>query len=548
MGRITEAGLTVALATSMDRRVIEAQLERVLGSRHFAGTTRMKRFLGHVVNEALEGRSDALKGYALGIDVFDRPDDFDPTIDTIVRVQANKLRSRLDLYYGQEGRGDPVRIHIPKGSYAPVFEIAFDPARSAPDAPPDDDGDPRASLAVMPFDNLSGDPDQEYLADGLTEEIISAIARFREVRVMSRHVTYRFRGRSRDPREVGVDLGVRFLVEGSVRHWEDNLRVTAQLIDVATGEQVLSDAHDRDLSAQSLFEIQEDVAARIAAEIAEPHGFVHRTGTERGTGGTAALDAYRCRLLATAYWREPTVAHHARVRDLLERAVHIDPDYAGAWGMLAIVYGDEVRGGFNIRADPPPLQRALAAAERSVALDPLNATGLHALFLTRYHLGDFEGYADAAGQALRANPNYPDMLADLAVCRVLRGEPETGRALNERAIALSPDPPGWYHAGACLLHFVAGEYDAALSSARRIGSGMWNGSELFELMCLGHLGQTDETGPLLTRLNREMPDLPGYLDRLFAVWQVPGPLAEQVRTGLQLAGARPETASLPPAE
>ncbi len=524
------------VSSAIDPRAIEEQLNRIVASPHFADTTRMKRFLTHLVSEALSGRSDRLKGYALGIDVFDKPEDFDPTIDTIVRVQANKMRSRLDLYYAQEGREDPVRIRIPKGSYAPVFEIAFDPDRKADTDLPVASGG-RVSVAVMPFDNLSGDPAQEYLADGFTEEVISAIARFREVGVLSRHVTFRYRGRARDPREVGDALNVQYLVEGSVRHWDDKLRVTAQLINAMTGEQVSADTYDRDLSAESLFEVQDDIAARIATEIAEPHGVIHRTGALHRQAQTHTLDAYQCRLLATEYWREPTAERHAEVRDLLERAVEIDPNYAGAWGMLAIIYGDEVRGGFNFRKSPPPFDRALAAAQRSVALDPFNATGQHALFLTHFHRGEFEGFEDAAAKALRANPNYPDMLADLAVCFALRGDQTQAEALVAKAIELSPDPPGWYHASMFLLQFMAEDYEAALMSARRIGDGMWNGSEIFELMCLGHLGDVSGVEEALERLKSNVDDVNRFAQTLFEIWHVQDELADQVLEGLRRAGA-----------
>ncbi|MEL7259453.1 MAG: hypothetical protein AAFN80_16720, partial [Pseudomonadota bacterium] len=256
--------MSPAITSSIEPSVVAEQLKRVLASPHFSDTTRMKRFLSHLVNEALAGRADELKGYALGLDVFDKPDDFDPGLDTIVRVQANKLRTRLDLYYSQEGRGDPVRIHVPKGSYAPVFEIAFDPEASVATTRTQAKRDKRTSLAVMPFDNLSGDQSQEYLASGLTEELIAAIARFREVSVLSRHVTFRYSDRARDPRDVGQELGVSYLVEGSVRHWDGNLRVVAQLVDAGTGEQIFAETYDRDLSAETLFAVQEDVAARIA--------------------------------------------------------------------------------------------------------------------------------------------------------------------------------------------------------------------------------------------------------------------------------------------
>ncbi|MEO0917858.1 MAG: hypothetical protein AAFY31_12890, partial [Pseudomonadota bacterium] len=214
--------------------------------------------------------------------------------------------------------------------------------------------------------------------------------------------------------------------------------------------------------------------------------------------------------------------------------------YAGAWGMLAIVYGDEVRGGFNVRSDPPAMVRALEAAERSVKLDPFNATGQHALFLTRFHLGEFEGYRDAADKALKANPNYADMLADLSVCEGLRGDVQQGLALNARAIELCPDPPGWYHAGTCLLHFRLEDYDTALAAARRIGNGMWNGSEALVLMCLGHLVETEDSSDiaeLVARFHGKVPHPDEYIGSLLGTWQVPEDLAKRIEAGLKAVGA-----------
>ncbi|MEL7257378.1 MAG: hypothetical protein AAFN80_05965, partial [Pseudomonadota bacterium] len=282
------------------------------------------------------------------------------------------------------------------------------------------------------------------------------------------------------------------------------------------------------------------ISVAMRAEISDPHGVIHRTGTMQRKAETQAFDAYHCRLLATEYWRHPTAEQHAHVRNLLERAVQIDPDYAGAWGMLSIVYGDEVRGGFNLRQDPPPLARALEAAEKSVKLDPLNATGQHALFLTRYHLGMFEGYRDAAQKALKANPNYPDMLADMAACEALQGDLEEGFELNARAIELCPDPPGWYHAGTCLLHFRSRAFDAALASARQIGNGMWNGSEALVLMCLGQderNAETEETRELVSRFHEKVPDPSGYIQSLMEIWQVPDDFAADIQKGLRATGA-----------
>lgn len=527
----------MTVTAPIERGIVEQQLDRILASSQFSETTRLARFLEHVVRQTLDGNQAALKGYTIGLDVFDKPEDFDPSIDTIVRVQAGKLRSRLDLFYADEGRDDPVRIIIPKGSYSAVFELALDPDLNTEAAPvrSDHGAGGQASVAVMPFDNLSGDPDQEFLADGFTEEIIDALSRFRELRVISRHSTFRYKNRPFDPRELAEDLGVRFLLEGSVRRWNDQLRITARLVQAASGEQLASDAYDREMSAQSLFDIQQEIAAQIAAEIGEPFGIIHRVGSRR-RAETQALDAYECRLLASEYWRAPTAADHERVVKLLERAVAIDPGYAGAWAMLGIVYGDEVRAGFNLRSGSPALDRALETAQRAVDLDPSNATGYYALFLTRFHRGEFDLFEAAGQKALRLNPNYPDMLADLGTCTAFMGGWDKGLLLLERALDLSPNPPGWYRVVLILNHYRLDNFQAALGEVRQMGDSLWERKGLLELMILGQLGAEADARRLREKIQADLPYYTGFIKQSFDVWHLPNDLQGKMLEGWQKAG------------
>ncbi|GAA0786772.1 hypothetical protein E1180_15790 [Roseibium denhamense] len=511
-----------------DRKMIESHLARIVQSSKFADTTRLKRFLKHIVTEALEGRSESLKGYALGVDVFDKPSDFDPGTDTIVRVQASKLRARLEAYYAQEGSRDPVRIKLPKGQYVPIFEIAereLGPASLA------QRGDARVSVAVMPFENLSEDPSLQNLALAFSVDILTALSRFRELRVLSRHVTWRYIDARPEPKALRADLGVGYLVEGTYRRTETAVRVTVHLVCTRTGDAVLSESFDRDLSAQSHFEIQDDVAGRTAAKIAAPHGMIHRVGSWCCTE-TDNLDAYEARLLATEYWRAPSPEAHARIQSMLERALELDPDYAGAWGTLAIIYLDTLRHGYT-KEESPTLDRALAAAQRAVDLDASNATGLHALFLIHHIRGNLSAFEEAARRAVEANPNYPDMLADLSICHGFAGDVAAARAAITRAFDLCPNPPGWFHAATLLVEFIEERYDLALEATRKIGDALWTGPELYEAICLSLLGRLDEADECLKQYIEAYGDPMVFLEGTFEIFGKPAYLQERILTALE---------------
>ncbi len=225
---------------------IRDQVERILASTDFARAARMKRFLQFVVEQNLEGRADELKEYTLALEVFDRGDSFDTATNSLVRVEAGRLRRTLKQYYLTHGIEDPVVIEIPTGSYAPVFRSAArgDAGRIEGDL---DSGDSlkiaggalalpdKPSIAVLPFENMSDDPGQEYFADGIAEDVITALSRFRSLFVIARNSSFSYKGTSPHIRMVARELGVRYVVEGSVRKAGNRVRITAQLIDATSG-------------------------------------------------------------------------------------------------------------------------------------------------------------------------------------------------------------------------------------------------------------------------------------------------------------------------
>ena len=254
---------------------------------------------------------------------------------------------------------DETRVFVKDEAFAVFF---LDGLRKAglfdePEAPS------RPVIAVLPFTNMSGDPEQEYFADGITEDIITQLSRFQELGVIARNSTFQYKGQASDVRKVGSDLNASHIVEGSIRRSSDRIRVTVQLIDASDGNHLWSETYDRDLSAADVFAIQDDITARVATTIGDQHGVISRTGIEETRRkGPDNLSSYDCVLKKYEYDRLITEEAHISARDCLEMAVKRDANYAEAWAALSEMYAESHTTGFN--PIERPVERALETAKK----------------------------------------------------------------------------------------------------------------------------------------------------------------------------------------
>ena len=247
--------MTISESISANR--IVAHTERVLSSSFFSRSSALTGFLRFIIELTLEGKAHEIKEYRLGVEVFGRGGDFDPRIDPVVRVHAAKLRARLAEYYASEGQNERLVITIPRGGYIPVFtETEAVAGVFAAQSP---------SIAVLPFVSMSVDVENEYFSDGLTEELINVLTYVQGLHVVARTSVFCFKNVAKDIREIGAQLGVRTVLEGSVRKAGNQVRVTAQLIDVATGYHLLSRTFVREF--KDVFALQEELAGAVVTEI-----------------------------------------------------------------------------------------------------------------------------------------------------------------------------------------------------------------------------------------------------------------------------------------
>ena len=410
---------------------IQDALRRLLASSQFARSPRASRFLRYIVEATLDGRGEGLKEYVLGVEVFDRAASFDPRIDTIVRVEAVKLRKRLQEYYRGAGQNEPVIIDLPKGAYIPRFQNRFGGEGLAPS-----ESEIR-SIAVLPFANLSADLDNQYFSDGLAEEILNGLARVRGLRVAARSSAFAFRGKEQDVREIAQALHVGAVLEGSVRRSGNRIRISVQLIHAANGYHLWSDTIEGEV--HDAWAVQEQIARAIIAAIQlelKPEG--RRTSTDAHSPNPDAFDLYLKARYASEYMQE---ASQRKAVDMFQRAIVSDPYYALPLVGLARCYLN--LAALNLARPCELFPHTKDALERALALDSKlpEAHGLMASTIARYEW-DWRRAEEHYRRALALAPNSAEVRHGYSIaCLVPQGRFEEAFAQNRRARELDPFSP-----------------------------------------------------------------------------------------------------------
>jgi adenylate cyclase len=401
-----------------------------------------------------------------------------------------------------------------------------DPILTLPDGP---------AIAVIPFDNVSGDPEQDYFSTGLTEDLITQLSRLRTFFVIARDSTKRYKSHDIDVREVGRDLGARYVVVGSVRKGGDTVRVAVQLLDAGDGTQLWGEIYDRELTAVNLFEVQDEITSQVASIIADSSGIAARADIEASRSKpTESLDAYECLLRQTAYYDVITPHEHLSIRECMERAVKLEPDWAPAWVGLAWTYLDEDRFGFN--PQPGSLERALTAAQRAVELDKNNDEARRVLAAIHFHRHELDLFYIHAERALEINPNNSTSLADLGDNMVFAGNIDRGIALVRKAIALNPYHPDWYYFSLTEYHYRRGEYEAALDMAQKINMPNFFWTHVHRARAYGQLNRKTGAAKSIEKLIELYPDYPDNARLELRKYNYPEAAIEHSMEGLRKAG------------
>ena len=364
----------------------------------------------------------------------------------------------------------------------------------------------RPAIAVLPFDNLSGDPEQEYFADGIAEDLIMRLSLWRSFPVIARNSSFVYKGQAVDVKRVSEELGVRYVAEGSVRRAGDRVRISAQLVDSATGHHVWANTYDRDLA--DIFAVQDEISAAIAASMI---GEVERTEGElarrHDPGNLEAWDLYQRGLW---HYRRLSVEDNSKARAFLAQALELDPYFAAAYSRLAAVHYWDISLGW---AESPErsLEELLRNARMGVDLDPRDPIG-HTYLAAGFSLrGDGERFRAGSRRAVDLNPSSPEALCMLGWALAGSGQADEAISLCQRGLRLSPQGPSAWLAFDVLAfsHVVAGRYSEAIEAGRRATElrpdYLWG--YLYLAASFAGLDSPDEARKALEEALRVQPDL-----------------------------------------
>ena len=467
---------------------IESHRGRVM---HYAGDAVLARFdavldavsSAIAIQRELRVRNDGIPerervqfriGVNLGDVIEDRDDIYGDGVNVAARLEAladpngicvsdsvrTAIGRKMDLAFEDMGEQSVKNIEEPVRAYRIVVGGEARAARAvdsrvAPELPD------KPSIAVLPFTNMSGDPEQEYFSDGITEDIITALSRISGLLVVARHSTLKYKSEPVDVRQVGREQGVRYVLEGSVRKGGDRIRVTAQLIDAATGHHQWADRYDRQLD--DMFAVQDDITHKITVEMRVQLSLGEKARMR--AGGTKNLRAWELIVRADELNNRLIREDNQEARRLAEEAVHIDPGYASAWTELGWTHWSDVYFGW-VDSPEGSTTRGFEAAHKALELEAEHPNTLALLGFLHRLRGEHDRAVELTERSVSLAPNDAENTAEFAHALAFAGKPNEAVEVFKRAMRLSPIYPAWYLVGLGICYYSMNELDGAISAFR----------------------------------------------------------------------------------
>lgn len=513
--------------------MVSSQLDKILKSETFRESEKLKDFLRFVVEQTIEGKADQLKQYTIAISAFNREEGFEPQNDPIVRIQAGRLRQRLDKYYRGEGKNDTLLIEIPKGSYIPEFSSIDRVSSKHRYNTKILSSEPM--IWVFPFKNLSGIEVNQYIADGFSEELIMTLSLFRHLKIIRAPKKSAQNYESQNNAETIPQA--RFILDGSIRFKNSDIMIIVTLTDSENNEVVWGRKFSKPYELENVIDIQETVAQNVAATIADVYGgvVVRKLYSETPKTIYKDIERYDAILNFYNYLRNPSAFEYEKVVNILKDTIKKHPDFGAGYAALSDIIMNNYALGYHPDAQGL-LRKGLDYAKKGVHYDSENQ-------MTRTYLGyaylignQLEDSIQQTNYAKSLNSNSAYYIGALGWVNALAGGWEEGMADIQLSYQLNPDYPKWYHLATTLYYLKECDFDKALQEALKLDLPQILWDPLLKAVSYAHIGKAKEAKIELERLFHVCPDFankPSFYLGMFIKFE---DVFERVIEGLEKAG------------
>lgn len=545
------------------------QIDRILKSPDFVGSARLSKFLSFIVSKSLENKDTLLKGYTIGLEVFDKPENFDPDTDSSVRVEASRLRKALTLYYFKEGKHDPVVISMPKGSYKPEFSYNEIQAETATYSPKsilnkrnalgvaiffvilcvihftnnhthEDAFSNRTNpqmlptIAILPF-NVIGDNEADDIGEEISVDLISKLSAFSNINLMSDISIGENRIWRSNIIQAGQDINADYLIEGNIKKYLDQLRIIIRVLDVRKTTYIWSYDEELRLEAGNALSV---AINKIVAQLASPLGVIHNAELEKIMASRDKnLWAYRCIFDFYTYTNNKTEDEHKRVKQCLEKVTQAMPKYSDAWAFLSWIYGDEIRYGFNLSGKPEEAKmKSLNAAKRALETNQKNARAHEYMAIAAHLDGDNNLALHHTDLSVALNPNDTEVIVDAAWKYGQFGEWDKSEELAKRATDINMGHARWYHGILFANYYNKGDYPHALVHALEYFQPDALLSQVALAAAYAGMNKTEEAKSVADDIERKFPKFLKDPEGELAGWRFQPSFIEKLIIGTQAAG------------
>jgi TolB-like protein len=514
---------------------IIAEVNRICEDPDFKSKVLLQKFLRFIVKEKLAGRNDDINGYSIGIHVFDKDDHFDSEQDSLVRIHAGRLRRQMKLYYLERGKNDPIVITIPKGGYHPNFVRNKQPKGPHGVSNNKSDQAPiEARLAVLPFVNLTGDPNMQYLGFGFSEDLSVELTRYNVLHVIN---CWKRPDDMNPENHLTDNVKARFILDGSIQMVDSILMILVKLIDTKDQRQLWATRFHKKQEDLDLFSMEKEISENVASVIGSETGLImNKLYKEIKHEPTGDPDVLRAILYFYYYEAHISAESTSTTFQYLQRASEKNPDSLLIMSMLGCMYGNFYMLDYGIEEDS--LSRMWDLTKNAYEQEPDNQL-IRIIFLgSCFMKNDLSRFKEVIDTCLENEPKSPFRLGTIGFYMCLSGNWNEGKVILDKVMNSGMGYSLFLHGATCLFYYRQGEFNDALTEAvkYKIPGLFWG--PLLRASCYGQLGQFDKGREEVESLLRLKPDFPEKAHVLIQRFIRDETLYLRILEGLKLAGIK----------